>query len=104
MLITPGLHPELVEQRAGELPQLLKQIEKAMAIGEVGMDGSYRFKSSLSSHGEDVCGLNRLSLTNGEGCPASTLDSSSDLALSRHRVVFGSALAAMEVSDFGHRT
>lgn len=47
VLITPGLHPELVEQRAGELPQLLKQMEKAMAIGEVGMDGSYRFKSSL---------------------------------------------------------
>ncbi|MFM0142449.1 Qat anti-phage system TatD family nuclease QatD [Paraburkholderia sp. RL18-085-BIA-A] len=47
VLITPGLHPELVEQRAGELPQLLKQMEQAMAIGEVGMDGSYRFKSSL---------------------------------------------------------
>lgn len=47
VLITPGLHPELVEQRAEELPQLLKQMENTVAIGEVGMDGSYRFKSSL---------------------------------------------------------
>jgi TatD DNase family protein len=47
VLITPGLHPELVEQRAGELPQLLKQMEQAIAVGEVGIDGSYRFKSSL---------------------------------------------------------
>lgn len=47
VLITPGLHPELVEGRAGELPQLLTQMESAMAVGEVGIDGSYRFKSSL---------------------------------------------------------
>ncbi|WP_129563248.1 Qat anti-phage system TatD family nuclease QatD [Paraburkholderia dokdonensis] len=48
VLITPGLHPELVERRAGELPQLLKQMERVVAVGEVGMDGSYRYKSSLS--------------------------------------------------------
>lgn len=47
VLITPGLHPELVEDRAGELPQLLKQIERTTAVGEVGIDGSYRFRSSL---------------------------------------------------------
>ncbi|MDQ0027645.1 TatD DNase family protein [Variovorax paradoxus] len=47
VLITPGLHPELVESRAGELPQLLKQMERATAVGEVGMDGSHRFKSSM---------------------------------------------------------
>lgn len=47
VLITPGLHPELVERRAGELPELLKQIERAAAVGEVGMDGSFRFRSSL---------------------------------------------------------
>ncbi|WP_347555639.1 Qat anti-phage system TatD family nuclease QatD [Robbsia sp. KACC 23696] len=48
VLITPGLHPELVEQRAAELPQLLKLMEQATAVGEVGIDGSYRFKSSLA--------------------------------------------------------
>ncbi|MDZ7866000.1 Qat anti-phage system TatD family nuclease QatD [Acidovorax sp.] len=48
VLITPGLHPELVETRAGELPQLLQQMEHAVAVGEVGLDGSYRFKSSLA--------------------------------------------------------
>jgi TatD DNase family protein len=48
VLITPGLHPELVESRAGELPQLLEQMERVTAVGEVGIDGSYRFKSSLS--------------------------------------------------------
>ncbi|MDB5253909.1 MAG: TatD DNase family protein [Flaviaesturariibacter sp.] len=47
VLITPGLHPELVERRADELPQLLKQMEWTAAVGEVGIDGSYRFKSSL---------------------------------------------------------
>ena len=48
VLITPGLHPELVESRASELPQLLKQMELASAVGEVGIDGSHRFKSSLA--------------------------------------------------------
>lgn len=48
VLITPGLHPELVEARAGELPQLLEQMGHSNAVGEVGIDGSYRFKSSLS--------------------------------------------------------
>lgn len=47
VLITPGLHPELVAARAHELPQLLEQIERSDAVGEVGIDGSYRFKSSL---------------------------------------------------------
>lgn len=47
VLITPGLHPELVESRASELPQLLVQMEKSQAVGEVGIDGSYRFKESL---------------------------------------------------------
>lgn len=49
VLITPGLHPELIETRAGELPQLLKQMERVTAVGEVGIDGTYRFKSSLSA-------------------------------------------------------
>jgi TatD DNase family protein len=49
LLITPGLHPELVEARAGELPLLLEQMERSKAVGEVGIDGTYRFKSSTST-------------------------------------------------------
>lgn len=47
ILITPGLHPELVYARAEELPRLLEQMKHSKAVGEVGIDGSYRFKSSL---------------------------------------------------------
>jgi TatD DNase family protein len=47
LLITPGLHPELVARRAGELPRLLSQMNRVAAVGEVGMDGSSRFKFSL---------------------------------------------------------
>jgi TatD DNase family protein len=44
VLITPGLHPEIAHERAAELPQLLEQIEGVSAVGEVGLDGSPRFR------------------------------------------------------------
>lgn len=47
VLITPGLHPELVGNRSGELAQLLEQMVHCQAVGEVGIDGTYRFKASL---------------------------------------------------------
>ncbi|POA81651.1 hydrolase TatD [Pseudomonas sp. FW305-E2] len=46
LLITPGLHPELVHDRHGELKSLLEQIKHARAVGEVGLDGSKRFQKS----------------------------------------------------------
>lgn len=46
VLITPGLHPELVHDRYGELESLLEQIKHAGAVGEVGLDGSQRFQQS----------------------------------------------------------
>lgn len=46
VLITPGLHPELVHQRSSELELLLRQIETARAVGEVGLDGSPRYRGS----------------------------------------------------------
>jgi len=49
VLITPGLHPELAHERAAELPLLLEQIGLARAVGEVGLDGSARFKAHLNT-------------------------------------------------------
>ncbi|MDX8126767.1 Qat anti-phage system TatD family nuclease QatD [Methylomonas sp. OY6] len=44
VLITPGLHPEIAQERAAELDLLLEQIARVKAVGEVGLDGSPRFK------------------------------------------------------------
>lgn len=49
VLITPGLHPEIAQQRAGELQLLLQQIAGAVAVGEVGLDGSSRYRSSYET-------------------------------------------------------
>jgi TatD DNase family protein len=45
ILITPGLHPEIAHERAGELDLLLQQMENSPAVGEVGLDGSPRYRS-----------------------------------------------------------
>lgn len=45
VLITPGLHPEISYERAGELELLLQQIEAVPAVGEVGLDGSPRYRA-----------------------------------------------------------
>lgn len=47
VLITPGLHPEIAHERAGELGMLLQQMETVEAVGEVGLDGSPRFKATF---------------------------------------------------------
>lgn len=46
VLITPGLHPEIAHERSGELDLLLQQIETALAVGEIGLDGSARYRES----------------------------------------------------------
>lgn len=46
VLITPGLHPEIVHERHAELDMLIEQIKHASAVGEVGLDGSRRFQHS----------------------------------------------------------
>lgn len=43
-----GLHPEVSVAKQGELGDLLAGIAKAPFIGEIGMDGSPRFRGSLS--------------------------------------------------------
>jgi len=44
VLITPGLHPEIAHERSLELDLLLEQMAGVKAVGEVGLDGSPRFK------------------------------------------------------------
>ena len=46
VLVTPGLHPEIAHERAGELDLLLTQMGDVAAIGEVGLDGSSRYSKS----------------------------------------------------------
>lgn len=43
-----GLHPELAVAKQGELDDLVEGIARARFIGEIGMDGSPRFRGSLS--------------------------------------------------------
>jgi TatD DNase family protein len=49
VLITPGLHPEIVHERYAELDTLIEQIRYASAVGEVGLDGSKRFQHSFDA-------------------------------------------------------
>ncbi|WP_241133628.1 Qat anti-phage system TatD family nuclease QatD [Achromobacter insuavis] len=42
-----GLHPEVAVAKQGELDDLVEGIAKAPFIGEIGMDGSPRFRGSL---------------------------------------------------------
>jgi len=44
MCISPGLHPEVADQKHAELPLLLEQIEHCAIVGEVGLDGSPRYR------------------------------------------------------------
>lgn len=46
MLISPGLHPEIVGDRFQELDLLLEQLNSTIAVGEIGLDGSKRHASS----------------------------------------------------------
>jgi len=46
--ISPGIHPEVVEQKAAELPLLLEQIDRCKLVGEVGIDGSPRYKAQFA--------------------------------------------------------
>jgi TatD DNase family protein len=55
VLITPGLHPEIAQQKSGELDLLLEQMESVSAVGEVGIDGSSRHRTSFGLQ----CGIFR---------------------------------------------
>lgn len=46
VLISPGLHPEIAHERAAEIGLLLEQMASVKAVGEVGLDGSPRFRQN----------------------------------------------------------
>lgn len=46
VLVTPGLHPEIAHERGSELELLLNQMTDVAAVGEVGLDGSSRYRES----------------------------------------------------------
>lgn len=42
-----GLHPEVAVAKAGEIDQLVALVNRAAIVGEIGLDGSPRFKATL---------------------------------------------------------
>ena len=46
--IAVGLHPEIAEQKAGERLLLLSCIPEAKYVGEIGIDGSPKYKETIS--------------------------------------------------------
>lgn len=48
-----GLHPEIATQKSNELPLFISSIPKTMFIGEIGIDGSQRYRDSLQLQ-EDI--------------------------------------------------
>lgn len=44
IIVSPGLHPEVAAQKAQELDLLLQQMNESIAVGEVGLDGSARYR------------------------------------------------------------
>lgn len=46
--IAVGLHPEIAEQKAGERLLLLSCISEAKYVGEIGIDGSPKYKETIS--------------------------------------------------------
>ena len=44
IIVSPGLHPEVADQKASELELLLAQMGDTTAVGEVGLDGSARYR------------------------------------------------------------
>jgi TatD DNase family protein len=52
LLISPGLHPEVADKKHGELEMLLSQMETCIGVGEIGLDGSARYRQhfELQTH------------------------------------------------------
>lgn len=52
LFISPGLHPEVADKKYGELEMLLSQMETCGGVGEIGLDGSARYRQhfELQTH------------------------------------------------------
>lgn len=44
IVVSPGLHPEVAEKKSGELNLFLRQLEFVKVVGEVGLDGSLKYR------------------------------------------------------------
>lgn len=44
LAVSPGLHPEVADKKQAELTLLLELIERSPLVGEVGLDGSSRYR------------------------------------------------------------
>lgn len=44
IFISPGLHPEVADKKFGELDMLRSQMEMCSGVGEIGLDGSPRYR------------------------------------------------------------
>lgn len=44
VFISPGLHPEVADKKSDELETLLLQMESCTGVGEIGLDGSARYR------------------------------------------------------------
>lgn len=47
LYISPGLHPEVADKKFSELELLLSQLESCTGVGEIGLDGSLRYKNQF---------------------------------------------------------
>lgn len=47
IFISPGLHPEVADKKFSELDALLSQMENCSGVGEIGLDGSPRYRQHL---------------------------------------------------------
>lgn len=47
IFISPGLHPEVADKKFGELEALLSYMENYPGVGEIGLDGSPRYRRHL---------------------------------------------------------
>lgn len=49
IMVSPGLHPEVADKKVSELDLLLEQMRHVGAVGEVGLDGSARYKHTFET-------------------------------------------------------
>lgn len=84
-----GLHPELCLQYNAQLPDLLKQLHSTRYIGEIGIDGSSRFKNSYDAQREVFETIaNEVSLIGGKIITVHSRGAASDVIeiLNKHKV------------------
>lgn len=54
-----GFHPELIADRIGEMPLMLRALEQVKYVGEIGLDGTPRNKATLPIQTEAFCRIIR---------------------------------------------